>query len=270
MLKARLWILVVFSVCMSQQVARGDLIFDDGANHVVNSTVNDFVVVANGPGAIPTVVTFQASADITGTDPFDDTVFSLGTSTINVQGGSFQDDVSAYQRSNLNISGGNLNDDVIAFNRATLTISGGTIADDVELFDRSSGIITGGTFGEDIEVFGGSLEISGGTFFTKDLSDLDTGIGVGGNGQLTLIGRSFQINGMNVGSGLITPTTGTLSGVLLDGSTFSNIPFTRNLNGNNALGTFQLTAVPEPSTWLCLAGLGAAMNFRLRCRRRQS
>ena len=113
-----------------------DVIFSDGGNHIVNSVVNDFIEVRNGAGGIATTVTFQAGADIRGTDNFDDTVYVLQDSVINIEAGRFVNDVSAYNRGQLNITGGEFLDDVYAANRATVRLSGGIITVPGILIDR--------------------------------------------------------------------------------------------------------------------------------------
>jgi len=241
-----------------------DVIFSDGGNHIVNSVVNDFIEVRNGAGGIATTVTFQAGADIRGTDNFDDTVYVLQNSVVNIEAGRFVDDVSAYNRGQLNITGGDFLDDVYAANRATVRLSGGIITDDLEADDNSLIVMTGGSVGEDVESFGGTIIISGGTFAASSTS-LDSGLGVSLGGTIELIGSNFRLNGNAIDSGSLTQISGLLSGTLADGSTFTDIPFTRNLLGNGNLGALTVTAIPEPATVLLLSVCCATLlTMRLR------
>lgn len=261
-------ILFSISLLTGDRVVIGDVIFSDGGNHIVNSVVNDFIEVRNGTGGVPTTVTFQDGADIRGTDDFDDTVYVLQDSIVNIEAGRFVDDVSAYNRGRLNITGGQLLDDVYAANRATVFLSGGIISDDLEADDNSRIVMTGGSVGEDIESYGGTIVISGGTFAASSTS-LDSGLGVSRGGTIELIGSGFRLNGNAIGSGSLTEVSGLLSGTLADGSSFVDIPFTRNLLGNGNLGSLTVTAIPEPSAILLLS-IGSVTILTVRLRRRRA
>lgn len=248
------WLLAIIAATQTE-TAVADLIYGDGGVHVVDSVVSDVVGVWDGFG--PTTVTFRDGATITGTDRFDDTLYVLDRSIVFIEGGDFADDVSAYNQAQITISGGSLGDDLFATNRARVTVTGGQIADDVEAFGASMITLAGGSFGEDVEAVGGSIVVTGGLFAQNGLANLDTGFGVANGGSITLVGSGFLLNGQALGSSEITDVSGLLSGTLADGTSFSNIPFTRDLRGNGAIGFITITAVPEPSalSLIALAGL---------------
>ncbi|MEO0530598.1 MAG: hypothetical protein AAF266_08480 [Planctomycetota bacterium] len=243
------------------------LVFDNGlATNVVDSTVNDFIEVANSPGpggGSPTTVTFNTGANVTGTDFFDDTVYVLDGSNLIFNDGQFANDVSGYDQSSITIFGGQFNDDLYVQNSARLTVSGGTIADDVEAVDNSEVFLRGGSFGEDIEVDSAKLTISGGQLATGGNGRLR----VDGGGEIVIEGQSFLLDGSPIDFGPIGSITGLLSGVLLDGSVFTDIPFDRNPGGGFSTGRISLVAIPEASVVLPAMAITVTLTARNRRRR---
>lgn len=257
----------IISACLETPVCQADVLFNDGQSHTVDGLVDDYVEVSNAAGGFVTTVTFESGASVTGTDRFDDSVFVNGDSIVNVRGGRFVDDVSAYQRSELNISGGQFLDDIFATNRAVVNLSGGVVADDLEAFGNSRVVMTGGSIGEDVEAVGGSIQISGGIFSAGGINNLDAGLGVARGGSIELIGSDFRLDGHSIGFGDLMSESGFLSGILADGTAFSDIPFTRNLLDNGDLGTLTISAIPEPSSVLILTA-GALIVIERRRRRK--
>ncbi|MEM9365907.1 MAG: hypothetical protein AAGD07_07905 [Planctomycetota bacterium] len=252
------------------ETGQAAIVFNDGETHVVDDLVVDFIEVRNSPGGMPTTVTFEPGAAVIRRDRFDDSVFVRGESTINIQAGRYAHDVSAYNDGRLNISAGQFNDDIYAQDQATVVISGGTIEDDVEAYDSSEILMTAGSVGEDIEVLGGSMRISGGTIAANGITNLDVGLGVGDGGSIELIGSDFLLNGIPIASGEVPDLFGFLSGVLADGTPFTNVPFLRDLDFTGNLGTLTVTAVPEPSAiaFLIAGASGCWMSHRHRKRPR--
>lgn len=251
--------------------AQALLVFDNGqATNVVDSTINDFIEVRNSPGpggGSPTTVTFNAGANVTGTDSFDDTVYVFDRSIVVINDGQFVNDVSGYDRSSLTLFGGQFNDDLYVQNRAILTVNGGTIADDIEAINNSQVFLRGGSFGEDIEVDGATLTLSGGHLAANGVSNLDTGLGVDGGGEIIIEGLSFFVNGVPAGSGLVSPIDGLLSGILADGTPFTEIPFDRNPGGGFSTGAIRLVSIPEPGVVfpaMVMVGALAAQHRRRR------
>ena len=255
--------LCLFSITAILPIAplQGAFVLNDGGTHVVNSLVSDFVEVANGVGGTTTTVIFRDPANITGTDPFDDSAFVRQSSRMIVEGGTFTDDVAAYNVAELFVSGGQFNDDLVALNRSTVFVSGGNVVDDVESYGQGQITIRGGTFGEDIEAYGGTIEISGGSFANNGIGNLDSGFGAAAGGEIVFRAQSLLVNGVSVMDGEITDLNGVLSGTWQDGTSFSNIPFTRQLAGT---GTISFRAVPEPSSALCLLGVVLPLTYRRR------
>ncbi len=258
----------VFVVALGWLATQADavLVFNNGsATNVVDSTVNDFIEVRNTPGpgpGTPTTVTFVAGADITGTDAFDDTVSVFNRSAVVIQDGSFANDVSGYGRSTLTLLGGQFEDDLYVQDRAVLTVNGGTIADDIEAVDNSQVFLRGGSFGEDIEVDGATLTLSGGTIAANG----DGRLRVDGGGEMIIEGLPFLIDGTTVAPGLVIPISGLLSGVLSDGTSFSDVLFDRNPSGGFSTGLIRLVAIPEAGTAIPAVLISGILMSRLRRR----
>ncbi|MEM6333955.1 MAG: PEP-CTERM sorting domain-containing protein [Planctomycetota bacterium] len=201
------------------------LIIDDGGTTVIDSTVNDFIEVADGPGGQPTTVVFEPGANITDSDSVGDTVFVTGGSSVVINGGQFFEDVTALDDASLTINGGTIGNDALGFNNNVVTITGGTVSNDVEVFANSSLVVTGGLIGDDLEASdGSSVTFSGGTV-TDNLSvenfatALITGGTIGndleaiGNVSITVLGGSIGSDIEAVGSATIDIFGGQLGAV---------------------------------------------------------
>lgn len=325
-MNTRTRLMITAGTLLAASAAHGQVTYNNGGSHVVDSLINQYIEIADGPGSTPTTVMFNTGANITGTDGWDDTVYTLDNSKAIINDGTFVNDVSAYNSSMIEIYGGNLLDDIYTFSDATVRFHGGTLAENVDMYDSStfylqggnvgedvyvdnsataylsSGTInddvvayssgtvhlsgatvgddievngsgkvyiTGGSINEDIEIFnsnfgGGLVDISGGQLAAGGLGNLDVGFGVGRRGLLILRGSSFLVNGIAVGSGFVLPNSGVLSGTLLDGSTFTNIPFDR-VGGSNRgkieLIVTEAVTIPTPMgasmAMVGLAGIAA-------------
>ncbi|MEM9348053.1 MAG: PEP-CTERM sorting domain-containing protein [Planctomycetota bacterium] len=141
---------------------------EDGGTTTIESMINEFIGVFDGPGDQPTTVVFESPANITGLDPDDDSVFVVDNSIVIINGGNFVGNITAFDDATLTINGGVINDDVIGFGSNTgsntLVVTGGSIGDDLEIYSDGTLTVTGGSVGEDLEAFEDSfLSFSGGT-----------------------------------------------------------------------------------------------------------
>ncbi|MEM7311919.1 MAG: hypothetical protein AAF497_02085 [Planctomycetota bacterium] len=240
----------------SSQVVHAVLVFDNGGPNTVDTLVTDFIEVYDSLGGDVTTVTFDTGAIITGTHPSDDTVAAFDRSVVNILDGIFSNDVTGYDESTINVYGGSLIDDLFGLQSATINVFGGTVVEDVTVLDDATAYLTGGVFNEDIEVDGGLIDISGGMLAANGLGGLDIGLGADADGTIILRGSSFTVNGVPATSGPIADISGTISGTLADGSTFTDVPFDRDPSGGPDTGNI-IIAIPEPSPFVawCLCGL---------------
>ncbi|MEM7148047.1 MAG: hypothetical protein AAF591_23290 [Verrucomicrobiota bacterium] len=142
------------------------VVIDNGLDtNVTNTTVNDLVIVADDPNPPnnPTTLTVEDPAFIIG-DGFDDSLWAVENSIINITGGTIQEDVVSFDNSRINMSGGIAQDDFFAQDNSVVTFSGGTVAEDLNLFDDARVIVNSGqASGSDTELANrSSLTINGG------------------------------------------------------------------------------------------------------------
>jgi len=208
---------------------------------------------------------------------------SLVNSTLNISGGEVEESLRV-EDSQVNISGGSVNlGDFFSTLNSEINISGGV----VESFAPSLGStvnISGGT----VNGFAASssvVNISGGEFGEFFLG----GEGLSSqlrNSDLTFLGSDFFLDGVSIDVAgqpvVVTDRTGTLSGVLDDGSSFSfnlgtiadgDIVFDvtgssslfTDSNSTITLASSAVTAVPEPS---CIILFALAVSMGVVQRRR--
>jgi|GEM_PF-2921014 len=227
---------------------------------------DDSIVRMNGGTVADSFFTNDfAQAFITG-GTIENDLIAFGLSDVNITGGTFKDEVTFFDGSTGSINGGILENDLNVGGFSQVTVNS-SVGDDVEAKDFGFVQIFGGTYFEDIEasdesrieIYGGSIGV-GGTFDTG-ISATGSGGGFGGGSLISLFGPEFFVDGVPTFGPLIF-TSGTLSGTLSDGSTFS-MPF--EADGGVILLNFR--PVPEPtSATLLFLGL---MTGALRRRRRQ-
>ena len=257
--------------------AQADVVFNDGAVHVINFAVggSETVVVRDGPGNAPTTVNLVTGGSIDeGFDAFD-------TSIINMSDGSVGTSLDVNDDSTGTISGGSIGDGVRARNNATLNLLGGNYGSEDSFFDDNSSLFMSGGIGEGFIfndnatgfITGGSLE----AVFTNDdtlvtIVDLDLlfdAVGARGASNIEIFGGNINIEDMtssdtavidifglafNRPFGPIADLDGDLTGTLLDGSV---IDFEFERDRTAAIVLHGPITAPEPTT-LLLLGLGLA------------
>ncbi len=253
-----IWAMVVFTVvlCIGQRQAKSTVIFDDGDLNTINYEIWDTVEIRDRL-IWPTTVHLVADGFIHGDVLVEDTsefqVFDGGfvlagvtvryTSNFEIFEGGEAMGLSTYNNSVANIAGGSLNFDIWTYNFSQVNISeGGTGW--LYAHNNSKIIMSGGGIGIELYAYDNSeIEISGGYIGPG-------GIYAYGDSQITIFGRDFNVNGLGVGYGEITASSGTLTGTLENGDPIDNDFYI----DDNA----SIVLTPEPAT-LLLLGLGAVI-----------
>ena len=182
-------------------------------------------------------------------------------SEIDISGGIFGTNLSTVG-STVNISGGRLENGVNLAGQSTANITGGDFGNFFLVRGGSEANITGGNFGFNPDIpdpaatpamltvaTNGTLNISGGTFEGNFLT-------ANGSGEVNLLGTEFFVGGVRLDPlqlddpFLIADRGVTLSGTLLDGSTFDFF-LGPSTSTNDDLApprvTVSTVSVPEPS-----------------------
>jgi hypothetical protein len=174
-----------------------------------------------------------AIAEIQTSDPASPGV--LDTQTLDpfpIFDGDVFENVFVTVSSHVNFMGGTVNDRITLNELATLTMTGGAV-NRIDLLLINHADISGGMVAE---------------------------ISVASQASVNIFGSDFAVDGVPVGLGLLSATSGTLTGTLLDGSVISTV-FSRD---QEDASTVEL--LPEPAT----AGLLAVGALLLMPRRRRT
>jgi len=177
----------------------GAVTFDDGLVHVIdaaNSFPFDRVEVRDGPGGATTTVEILPGGQI-GTDGIDGGLNALGSSVVNMSGGSIEWS-AVFIRSNsvfnmsdgaidnalhvqdfteVTISGGEIRSNLVAITESQLTVSGGEIRGYVRARSESEVMVSGGMIGNgslSVEGDGSSLTTITGGIFSGRLNALES------------------------------------------------------------------------------------------------
>lgn len=267
------WIVALATlVCASGSEA---IVFDDGLTHVVdaaNSYPFDSAEVRDSSGGAPTHLTLLSGGEIGTGEGFSGALAVFEHSGCEVSGGEVPR-LYTYGDSTAEVSAGEIRGQVNARYSSTVRISGGSIGSG----DRSESIyikenarveMSGGVNERSIQVFdAGEIGISGGTigFGWSDgnlrLTDQASAVVSGGQfnpefdflvlqeSTLTIVGEGF-----NYAFGEVTPLSGTLEGILADGSAIS-VTFGR-------ASTARIVLAPEPGAESWAAALCSVMVLK--------
>jgi hypothetical protein len=221
--------------------AEAILVFNDGAEHIINYTVNEPVYVDQAsPGVGTKVKLLDGGLIQTWLNAYED-------SRVNILGGRVNASVWTYDRSNVTIIGGEIGGPILAWDTVVIDISGGVLGSWVQTFDNVEATISGGQISLFVEAWDYSrVTISGGTIGGRIAAIRD--------GLITLVGRDFAVNGTPVAYGDFASaygTTGVITGTLANGDVLNN-SFAIVHPGAD------ITFIPEPGTVL-LVGLGGLL-----------
>ncbi len=253
----RLGFFLLVSLFSANTLHAAPLFFDNGGINIVDTDVRpDFLIVDNSTSGDATTVVLANGAQV-GTDTVivDDTsVVVFGSSLVEINGGMIENDAHTYDIAALNMFGGEIGDDILAFDDSIVNVFGGLVGDDVEASDNSFVTLWGGAFNEDIEAFDiASILIFGGMFAADGLGRLDRGLAAFDDSTITLFGSDFYVNGTAYVGGLITELSGTISGVLQDGSNFF-MPFMQDFAGQiSIIETSVEVSEPSPALFAALS-----------------
>ena len=249
--------------------ANAVIIFDDGLVHTIDTgLITDDVRVTDSQGGASTTLNLGGDVEQTSGE-----ITLFDSSILSVSGSAALGGISAIDDSDVTISGGTIDGKLAVVGDSYAVMTGGDLLRDVgadSIFvagrmDISGGVIggevvstitgnlqaviniSGGHFFGRINTNGGIYNITGGEFFNDLLCQ--------GSGSITIIGSSF-----NFPFGDIIPTSGTLTGILADGTPL-DVDFFRHSSA--------MITLPEPSA-LAALGPGIAMLALLYRRRRHS
>jgi hypothetical protein len=218
------------------------LIFNSGQESIFNGTEPGSVFVHDNPNPPPLTTT----VDVIG-------------GSIGFGGGS----LNAYDSSRVNISGGSIGyggGNLYAYDSSIVNVSGGTVGFAGNLNARHSSVvnISGGSvaYAGMVDAYDSSkINISGGSVAQSGI------LNAYGSGVITIFGTGF-----NLPYGLVTQTSGSLSGVLTDGSSL-DVQFATLSHGEIILSpplpVVSVTALggvynglPHPVTGASVTGIG--------------
>jgi hypothetical protein len=238
-MNASILVLTLIGVTSISGGAAVQLVFDDGLHHQVdasNSAPGDGVYVKNSSLGVSTSITIVTGADL-GAHTGYPGVVATESSIVRIAGGKFNSDSPALATgtSHMIVTSGQIGD-------AGSVVS--LVARDESVIDLFGGVFLGGGLlvngNAVVNVMGGDFNAARRAFWIEG----DTG-----NPVINIFGWGF-----NYPSGPIADSSGTLTGVLADGSSFNNT-FARSD------ADIHLFVVPEYSTG-CLWLLGFLFCLR--------
>lgn len=221
--------LVFVSLVLFGLDAQGVLIINNGLappnpENVITSSVADSVNVHNvncsapNPGCPapgdPTTVHITAGASISGA------VIVFETSSLEIEDGSVGGIVGALDSAHVSVIGGTIVGNLASAISGSVSYSGGAVAGNLGVSESSTLDWTGGT--------------AGGLLLARE------------DGVITVYGSDFLVDGSPFAGGPLAGTSGTVSGVLASGQSFTNA-FERDPGATIRL-------VPEAQTMLMVFG----------------
>lgn len=247
---------VLAAVTTVAAAAQAQVIFSDGSTSVISEAINDPLRIEDSPAGNPTTVILTFGADLRGSNSSDNSVVVFGSSSVVLAGGRTAQDVRLRDLASLRLSRGEIADDLEVDEDSRAIMTGGSVADDVEVTGNAVFTIFGGSIGQDLEVFGATAFVHGGQLAANGVGLVDTGLLVTDGGLIVLFGSDFRIDGAAAELGLVSELTGTLSGTLVDGTSFDALPFVRSGG--------EILLAPAPASAAAFACVGGAVARRRR------
>lgn len=137
--RIQIFIMMVTLLCLSTAKVNA-LIFNDGAIHTIDWTIDDAVWVEDSPTDDPTTLNLIDGGEIVNwLNVFD-------YSHANISGGSIGFELHTYDFSQASISAGSIAYDLMAYHDSEIFISGGSIGDEIDVRDNSEVTISGSDF----------------------------------------------------------------------------------------------------------------------------
>lgn len=249
-------------ICLISTETEATLVFDDGATHEIDYTINKLVQVRAKEtfwGQQATTVNLLSGGIIVSS------LWAYDNSQISIFDGSIEDEFRAYEGCYVNISGGSISNNFKTRDNSQAYISGGAISSlqtsDNSYMNISDGSIDGGLFAEEnsrVDVSGGRVGHnvdSEGNSRVNISGGLETGnnIYIRDYSVVTIYGSDFVIDGVSLESGTFgaypngSERHGLLTGTLSNGDPINNYVHIKD--------DAKLVLIPEPTT-LLLLGLG--------------
>ena len=258
------------SVAVTDGAIRGVSIWDYGHMTMVGGELNNLYAYDDS-----TAIISGGMIDSLGTN---------GRSSLNISGGKVTGSFIAWNHSNIAVSGGELFNGIEVFDSSKISVTGGTIGGSLYTKDEAEVVMTGGSVQYFYARGNSTVTMTGGSTNWKTYARNDSVITFSGgkigssllvynNGMIYLDGSNFSITTGGVttvlkyGDSLMSYCslienddrdyyTGTISGILADGSLMSNDFSIFNNDYYEGIG--DIVVIPEPVT-LFLLGLGGLM-----------
>lgn len=178
-----------------------------------------------------------------------------GSSSFSMSGGVINGNCSFYGASSVTVAGGRIGETLYVNDNSAANISSGLIGKDIQVFDNSSIWFSGGQVQKILwAVENGTIYLVGNDFSVTNLNGITTALSYGDR-------LSDYASFVNQPIGLEDYYTGTINGILSDGSVLTNRFYLMTF-GSHA-GTGDIIIVPEPGTMGLLA-VGAVAMVRKR------
>ena len=268
------WILATIALTISAitPVSMGAVYFDDSVSHPIsNNTYHGATVYLDSKGARTPGTSINMTGGSVGS------LNAYNNSSINMTGGH-ADFIEAHNDATVTIAGGVVHSLIKAQDDASVTLAGGSALNGLLASHNSKIIMSGGyayyaLYGDDnatISMTGGqaaNIIAYGSSTVTVSGGLISGGFEQSQNGIIYLDGYNFQVidpsgNKTTLSNGdklrdFVT-YTGTITGVLADGSVLNNI-----FSAGGRAGTGDIVIIPEPAS-LSLLGLGGLLLSRRR------
>ncbi|MAE68004.1 MAG: hypothetical protein CMJ18_27450 [Phycisphaeraceae bacterium] len=237
--------------------AHATLVFNDGAVNTLDFNAGMDVIVRNSPSGDPTTLLVVDGAKTGASGDMG----VRGASILVMPGGEISDGFDTYGTSMVTINDGLLRN-LQAHGSSTASMNGGFLSGNLLALDNAMVSLNGGSVDNLLTEGANSRAVWRGgevRLFVRSIVD----------GEITIIGDDFAVDGSFVPFGPIAATEGTLSGALANGSQISQA-FTRFFpNEPDTIGQIILVEVPEPAS-VTILSVGAVAMWRWRSGRRRA